>query len=65
VWSTQDIGVEPDTLESSHSHIQLDRLYIPEIKGECDLIQGEDGDELAVNLIKALEGNKIISDLLA
>jgi electron transfer flavoprotein alpha/beta subunit len=65
VWSTQDIGVEPDTLESSHSHIQLDRLYIPEIKGECELIQGEDGDELAANLIKALEGNKIISDLLA
>jgi electron transfer flavoprotein alpha/beta subunit len=64
-WSIHDISVESATLKSLCSPVQLDRLYIPEIKGECEIIQGEEGGELASNLIKALEGNKIISDLLA
>ena len=63
-WTSQDLGVDSGALESFGSLLKLEKLYIPEIKGECLLIEGEEGEELAANLLKALKSNKIVSDIL-
>ena len=59
VWSREEIGLDPATLEVSSSLSSLKNLYIPEFKGECELMEGEP-EEAATQLIETLRANKIV-----
>ncbi len=59
VWSRQEIGIDPSLFEGLRSP-HLESLYIPEIKGDCQIITGETPEEMAANLVTALRVNKII-----
>ena len=59
VWSRQEIGVDPSLFEALRSP-RLESLYIPEFKGDCQMMTGETPEEMAANLVTALRANKII-----
>jgi len=60
VWSNEDIGADPDLLESLGMLTQMESLYIPEIGVECRMMDGETPEEQGENLVKALREQKII-----
>ena len=59
VWSIQEIGIDPSVLEALRS-LHLESLYIPEFKGDCQMMTGETPEEMAANLVTALRVNKVI-----
>jgi electron transfer flavoprotein beta subunit len=59
VWSRQEIGIDPSIFEALRSP-RLEILYIPEFKGDCQIVAGETSEEMAANLVTALRVNKVI-----
>lgn len=60
VWSKEDIGADPDLLESLGALTRMESLYIPEVSVECQIMTGDTPEEQGANLVKALREQKII-----
>ena len=60
VWSKEDIGADEALLGSLNTLMQMERLYIPEVSTECQMMQGETPEDQAISLVKALRDQKII-----
>jgi electron transfer flavoprotein beta subunit len=60
VWSKEDIGAEPDLLESLGALTHMESLYIPEVSVECQIIAGDTPEEQGANLVNSLREQKII-----
>lgn len=60
VWSLQDIGVHPAALAESSKLTELKNVCIPEVKVECQIVEGETPEEAALSLVEILRSKKII-----
>jgi electron transfer flavoprotein beta subunit len=60
IWRPVDIGVEPSKIGATGRHLKLVKLYQPIREGECEIIEGENPEEAAVNLALKLRESKII-----
>jgi len=60
VWTPEDIGADAAFLTSLEARMHMERLYIPEVSTECQIISGETPEDQAVNLVRALRDQKVI-----
>jgi len=60
VWSKEDIGVDGDLLDSLETRTAMERLYIPEVSLDCQIMAGDTPEDQAANLVSTLRGQKII-----
>jgi electron transfer flavoprotein beta subunit len=60
VWTAADLGLSAAEAGREGSRLTLERLYIPEVKSECEFIEGEGPEEMAVNLARKLREAKIV-----
>ena len=59
-WSAGDLGLSGDQAGKAGSRLTLERLYIPAVKSQCEFIEGEGPEEMAVNLARKLREMKLI-----
>jgi electron transfer flavoprotein beta subunit len=55
-----DLGLDPSTVGAAGARLKLERLFIPEVGGECELMEGETPVEQAQALARALREAKVI-----
>ena len=60
VWSKDDIGVDADFLGSLEAFSNMERLYIPEVSMDCQIMAGDTAEDQAANLVNTLREQKII-----
>lgn len=60
VWTIQDLGIDPAALAERSRLTNLQSLSIPEINVECQIVEGETPEEMALNLVQTLKAKKII-----
>lgn len=54
VWSAADLGVDGDAVTALAGRLNVVDLYIPEVKRECEFIEGDDGAEKGAALARRL-----------
>lgn len=55
-----DLGLDPSTVGAAGSRLKLERLFIPEVGGDCELMEGDTPAEQAQALAAALREAKIL-----
>ena len=60
VWSQEEIGVEADLLGLLEGLTNMERLYIPEVSMDCQIMAGVTPEDQAANLVNELREQKII-----
>ena len=60
IWKPADIGVEPSQIGAGGRRTKLLKLFQPVREGKCEIIEGENPEEAAVNLALKLRKSKII-----
>jgi electron transfer flavoprotein alpha/beta subunit len=59
-WTVADLGLSPDQVGAAGARLTLERLYIPEVTNQVELVSGDGPEELAVNLAHKLREAKLI-----
>jgi electron transfer flavoprotein beta subunit len=60
VWTATDLGLSPDETGKAGAKLNLERLYIPEVRSDCDFIAGESAEDMAISLARKLREAKLI-----
>jgi electron transfer flavoprotein beta subunit len=60
IWKPADIGVEVSKIGAAGRHTKLLKLFQPVRERKCEIIEGEDPEEIAVNLALKLREAKIL-----
>ena len=60
IWKPADIGVDVAQTGAQGRHARLEKLFQPVREGKCEIIEGEDLEEAAVNLAQKLREAKVI-----
>ncbi|MBW2207345.1 MAG: electron transfer flavoprotein subunit beta/FixA family protein [Deltaproteobacteria bacterium] len=60
VWSKDEIGVDADFMGSLEAVAGMERLYIPEVSMDCQIMSGDTAEDQAANLVNTLREQKII-----
>ena len=55
-----DLGLDPSTVGAAGARLKLERLFIPEVGGDCELMEGDTPVEQAQALAAALREAKIL-----
>jgi electron transfer flavoprotein beta subunit len=59
-WTVADLGLSPNQVGAAGARLTLERLYIPEVTNQVELVSGDGPEELAVNLAHKLREAKLI-----
>jgi len=59
-WNAQDIGADPAKLGTGGARAKVHKLFIPVKEGKCEIIEGENPEEAAVNLALKLRETRLI-----
>ncbi|HEY7269994.1 MAG TPA: electron transfer flavoprotein subunit beta/FixA family protein [Dehalococcoidia bacterium] len=59
-WAAADLGLGADQAGKAGSRLTLERLYVPTVKSQCEFIEGEGPEEMAVALARKLREMKLI-----
>jgi electron transfer flavoprotein beta subunit len=59
-WSAEDLGLDPSTVGAAGARLTLERLFIPELGGEVELMDGDTPAEQAQQLATTLREAKIL-----
>ena len=59
-WGADDLGLDPSTVGEAGSRLKLERLFIPEVSGQVELIEGETAPEQAAGLVAKLREAKVL-----
>jgi electron transfer flavoprotein beta subunit len=60
VWKPADIGIDTAKAGASGQRIRLNRLFQPVYEGQCELVEGENPEEIGTNLALKLRTAKVI-----
>ncbi|MEE9241309.1 MAG: electron transfer flavoprotein subunit beta/FixA family protein, partial [bacterium] len=60
IWGIEDIGVDPSSVGSSASTLELTKLYKPDFNSQCEFIEADSLEEAAEKLANRLREDKII-----
>ena len=60
IWKPADIGVEPSQIGAGGRRTKLHKLFQPVREGKCEIIEGDNPEEAAVNLALKLRETKVI-----
>ena len=59
-WTAEDLGLDPSTVGAAGARLKLERLFIPELGGEVELMEGDSAAEQAQALATTLREAKIL-----
>ena len=59
-WTAEDLGLDPSTVGAAGARLSLERLFIPELGGEVELMEGDSAAEQAQALATTLREAKIL-----
>jgi electron transfer flavoprotein beta subunit len=55
-----DLGLDASAVGAAGARLKLERLFIPEVSGDCDMIGGDSPEEQAQALVAALREAKVL-----
>jgi electron transfer flavoprotein beta subunit len=59
-WTAGDLGLGSNDAGKDGSRLTLEKLYIPTVQSNCEFMEGETVEEMAVNLARKLREAKLI-----
>lgn len=59
-WGASDLELDPSTVGAAGARLKLQQLFVPEVGGDCEIIEGDTPEEQAQNLVKALREAKVL-----
>jgi electron transfer flavoprotein beta subunit len=59
-WAPDELGLAPAQIAAAR-RIELTKVWVPEVKRECELIEGEDAATVAARLLGRLEELKLLT----
>jgi len=59
-WTPDELGLAPEQLAAAR-RLELTRVWVPEVKRECELIEGEDAAAIAARLLGRLDELKLLT----
>ena len=59
-WSAEELGLDPSTVGDAGARLKLERLFIPELGGDVEIMDGETPAEQAQQLATTLREAKIL-----
>lgn len=60
VWTASDLGLSPDQVGAQGARLSLDRLFIPQVKSQCEFMEGDTPEEMAASLARKLREAKLL-----
>jgi electron transfer flavoprotein beta subunit len=60
VWTASDLGLGPDQVGKAGARLSLDRLFVPQVKSQCEFVEGDTPEEMAAALARKLREAKLI-----
>ena len=60
VWKLADIGIYMAQAKAASQRVRLSRLFQPVYEGQCELVEGENPEEMGTNLALKLRAAKVI-----
>jgi electron transfer flavoprotein beta subunit len=60
IWKPADIGIDITQVGAAGRRVRLNRLYQPVHEGKCELVDGENPEEMGANLALKLRTTKIL-----
>lgn len=60
MWTAADIEADPAYLETAGAHVRRADLFVPEVQGQCQFIEGANAEELATRLVEVLRQAQLI-----
>jgi len=60
IWSAADIGLGGGELGADNRWLNLERLYVPKVESNVEIIEGDSPEEKARNLAQKLRAAKLI-----
>ena len=60
VWSTADLGLDPNQVGAVGARLTVERLFIPVKESQCEFITGESPQEQAANLLRRLQEMRVL-----
>jgi electron transfer flavoprotein beta subunit len=60
VWKPSDIGIDIIQAGAAGRRVRLSRLFQPVYEGQCELVEGENPEEMGTNLALKLRAAKVI-----
>lgn len=58
-WTAAELGLSPEALEAARS-VEVERVWVPEVERECELVDGEDAGEVAAAVLRRLRELKVL-----
>lgn len=59
-WTVDDLDLDPETVGAAGARLKLERLFIPTVEGEVEIMDGDTPEEQAEALARALRDAKIL-----
>ena len=59
-WTAADLEIDGGSIGASAARLKLERLFIPAAGGQVTLMEGDTPQEMAENLVKALQADKVL-----
>ena len=59
-WGPQDIGADTSKIGAAGARMKMLKLFIPVREAKCEIIEGENDEEMAINLALKLRAVKLI-----
>ncbi len=59
-WTPDELGLSPDQL-AAERRVELTKVWVPEAKGECELIEGENAAAITERLLGRLDELKLLT----
>jgi electron transfer flavoprotein beta subunit len=60
VWSAADLGLQPTQVRGPNADLELEKLYIPKVTSQCQMVTGDNSDAKAAQLVEKLMGLHVI-----
>lgn len=60
VWTREDLGLQSGEVGAAGARLSLDALYVPPVDSQCEFIEGETPEEMAVTLSTKLRDAKVL-----
>jgi electron transfer flavoprotein beta subunit len=60
VWTAADLGLGSDQAGKAGARLNLERLFVPQVKSQCEFVEGDTAEEMAASLARKLREAKLI-----
>ncbi len=60
IWTAAELGIQPAAVRGANADLELEKLYIPKVSSQCQMVAGDSAEARAEQLVEKLVGLHVI-----